>query len=264
MNGASSMNLQQIQTKISSMEIDVLKAVHQRTLEKYTAGPSVEQARTFFLLLPFFDGKQWSGKIEAAAKTVSIVYAALHAHDQVKEDAPVTKKQQLTVLAGDFYSGIYYHMLTGMKNIPLIQRLATAIVQVSEKKASFYEETVQSLTEIDDTIEVIESELLTAFYDFYGYDEYTPLAKLMLNYLRYSEELECLQREGQSHVQRLLKKALQSDLHMESWLLEKLDDLHDQIVKCVNGYAFDYELKHFMLHQITPHQHRAEQLTREG
>lgn len=258
------MNLQQIESKISSMELDVLKAVRQRTLEKYTAGPAVERARMFFLLLPFFDGKQWSGKIEASAKTVSIVYAALHAHDQVKEDAPVTKKQQLTVLAGDFYSGIYYHMLTNLKNIPLIQRIATAIVQVSEEKASFYEDTVRSTAEIDETIEVIESELLTAFYDFYGYDEYTPLAKLTLNYLRYSEELECLQREGHSHVLRLLKETLQYDLHTESWLLEKLDSLHDQIVKCVNGYAFDYELKHFMLQQITPHQHRAEQLTREG
>ncbi|TWT28310.1 heptaprenyl diphosphate synthase component 1 [Planomicrobium sp. CPCC 101110] len=258
------MNLQQIQSKITSMEIDVLKAVQQRTLEKYTAGPSVEQARLFFLLLPFFDGKQWSGKIEASAKTVSIVYAALHAHDQVKEDAPVTKKQQLTVLAGDFYSGIYYHMLTNLKNIPLIQRIATAIVQVSERKASFYEEAVRSIVDIDETVEVIETELLTAFYDFYGYDEYTPLAKLTLNYLRYAEELECLQRDGQTHVLRLLKQSLRHELHTENWLLEKLDHLHSQIVKCVNGYAFDYELKHFVLHQITPHQHRAEQLTREG
>jgi heptaprenyl diphosphate synthase len=155
-------------------------------------------------------------------------------------------------------------MLTTMKNIPLIQKIATAIVHVSEKKASFYEDAVQSLSDIDETIEVIETELLTTFYDFYGYDEYTPLAKLTLNYLRYSEELECLQREGHTHVLRLLKQSLQHDLHTESWLLDKLDALHVQIEKCVNGYAFDYELKHFLLHQITPHQHRAEQLTREG
>ncbi|MGI2327068.1 heptaprenyl diphosphate synthase component 1 [Planococcus sp. YIM B11945] len=258
------MNLQQIHSKITSMEIDVLKAVQQRTLEQYTAGPSVEQARLFFLLLPFFDGKQWSGKIEASAKTVSIVYAALHAHDQVKEDAPVTKKQQLTVLAGDFYSGIYYQMLTNSKNIPLIQKLATAIVHVSEKKATFYETSVHTLKSIDDAVEVIESELLTTFYDFYGFDEYTPLAKMALNYLRYAQELECLQRDGQTHVLRLLKQSLQNPLHTEEWLLDKLDDLHIQMEKCVNGYSFDYELKHFMLHQITPPQHKAEQLTREG
>src|SRR5690606_30006102 len=128
MNGASSMNEQQIHSKITLLEIDVLKAVKQRTLEKFTEGPSVERARLFFLLLPFFDKKDWSVEIEASAKTVSIVYAALHAHDRVIEDSLATKKQQLTVLAGDFYSGIYYQMLANRENVTLIQRLAKAII----------------------------------------------------------------------------------------------------------------------------------------
>lgn len=258
------MNEQLIHSKITSMEIDVLRAVKQRTLEKFTEGPSVERARLFFLLLPFFDEKQWSGEIEATAKTVSIVYAALHAHDQVKENALATKKQQLTVLAGDFYSGIYYQMLANLNNITMIQRLATAIIKVSEKKASFHDGIVRSSEEIDHSVQQIESELLITFYKFYGYEKYAPLATLMLSYIRYAEELEYLKSGSQSRIIRLLNQTLQHPLHTERWLLEKLDLLHDQISNTINSYNFNYELKNFMLHQITPHQHRAEQLTREG
>jgi heptaprenyl diphosphate synthase len=264
MNGASRMNEQLIHSKITSMEIDVLRAVKQRTLEKFTEGPSVERARLFFLLLPYFDEKHWSGEIEASAKTVSIVYAALHAHDQVKENASATKKQQLTVLAGDFYSGIYYQMLANLNNITMIQRLATAIIKVSEKKASFYDGLDRTTAELDRSVQQIETELLATFYNFYGFEKYTPLATLMLSYIRYKDELECLQGGSETRIIRALNKALQHPLHTERWLLEKLDILHDQISLTINSYNFNYDLKNFMLHQITPHQHRAEQLTREG
>lgn len=258
------MNEQQIHSKITSVEIDVLKAVKQRTLEKFTEGPSVERERLFFLLLPFFDQNHWSADMEESAKTVSIVYAALHAHDQVKQDILATKKQQLTVLAGDFYSGIYYQMLANANNIAMIQRLATAIIKVSEKKASFYDGKIYSIEEIEQSIYQIETELLSSFYYFYGYEKYLPLAGLMLTYIRYSNELECLQGGGQSLVIRMLNQTLRHPLNTERWLMEKLDGLYDEVLWVVDKHPFNFETKKFMLHQITPHQHRAEQLTREG
>ncbi|HSP22189.1 MAG TPA: heptaprenyl diphosphate synthase component 1 [Planococcus sp. (in: firmicutes)] len=258
------MNEQQIHSKITSVETDVLKAVKQRTLEKFTDGPSVQRARLFFLILPFFDNKMWSADIERAAKTVSIVHAALQAHDLVEDDVLADKKQQLTVLAGDLYSGIYYKMLAENNNIAMIQRLATAIVKVSEKKASFYTSEILSMDEIDEAVKQIETELLFSFYNFYGYQEYSPLAVLMLTYNRYTSELDCLQKGGQSLALRMMNQTLRHPLQTERWLLDKLDSLHEEILQAIGTYNFNYEIKNFMLHQITPHQHRAEQLTREG
>lgn len=264
MNGASSMKGHQIQSKIISMEIEVLKAVRQRTLDQFTEGPSVKESRLFFLLLPFFSGKNWSPDIEASANTVSIVYAALHAHDQIKEDAPIIKEQQLTVLAGDLYSGIYYQMLVNTKNIELVQRLATAIIKVSESKTSFFEKNYRTVEEIEQAITVIETELLMSFYTFYGYTEYGPLAKNALLYIRYTEELNRLQSKHYTHLLRELNTNLVHENYTKYWLMEKLDSLHEQILASIADCALDYELAQFLLHQITPHQHRAEQLTREG
>lgn len=258
------MKRHQIQSKIISMEVEVLNAVRQRTLEQFTEGPSVKESRLFFLLLPFFDGKKWSAEIEASAKTVSIVYAALNAHDQVREDAPIIKEQQLTVLAGDLYSGIYYQMLVNSKNIAMVQQLASAIIQVSEKKTSFFEEAIRPVEELEEAITVIETELLLSFYRFYNFSEYTSLAKQALLYLRYTDELKQLQSKKYTHFLHELNANLVHEIYTEHWLLEKLDSLYGQILASIDDCSLNYELAEFLLHQITPHQHRAEQLTREG
>ncbi|XKE93411.1 heptaprenyl diphosphate synthase component 1 [Metaplanococcus flavidus] len=258
------MNDLQIHSKITSMEIDVLQALHQRTLEKYTAGPSIERARLFFLLLPFFDGKQWSNDIEDSAKTVAIVYAALHAHDQVEEDSPISKSQQLTVLAGDFYSGIYYQMLSNTNNIKLIQLLASGIIGVSEKKASLYEKTIMPASGVEAAAEVIETELLNIFYNYYGFSQYRAISKPALEYIHFSNQLDAYRNGVETNILRKLNLALPLPLYSERWLLDKLDASHAELTKVLDSHSMDFGLKNFMLHQITPHQHLAEQLTREG
>ncbi len=254
----------QIQSKILSMEVEILNAVHQRTLDQFTEGPSVKECRLFFLLLPFFSGKTWSTEIESSAKTVAIVYAALHSHDQIREETPIVKEQQLTVLAGDLYSGIYYQMLVSTKNIAMVQQLATAIIRVSESKTSFFEQKSRTMDEIEKAIIVIETELLMSFYTFYGYSEYVQLAKQALLYLRYTEELERLESENYTHFIHEANTILLNKDYIKYWLMEKLTSLHEQIIMSITDCELDYELEQFLLHQITPHQHRAEQLTREG
>lgn len=258
------MNGQQIQSKIISMEIDVLKAVRQRTLDQLTEGPYVKEARLFFLLLPFFNGEQWSDKMETSARTVAIVYAALHAHDRVKEDMPISKEQQLTVLAGDFYSGIYYQLLAEGENIEMVQKLATAIIQVSEKKASFHELAIQQPQQVEETALVIETALLNAFYEENGFSHYKQLMEQSLLYIRYTEELEALRAGKFSYVLRLLNETLTHPTFIERWLTGRLETLGNDILESINDCELGFELKNILLHQIIPHRHSAEPLTREG
>lgn len=258
------MNGQQIQSKIISMEIDVLKAVRQRTLDQLTEGPFVKEARLFFLLLPFFNGEQWSDKMETSARTVAIVYAALHAHDRVKEEMPISKEQQLTVLAGDFYSGIYYQLLAEGKNIEMVQKLATAIIQVSEKKASFHELALQQPEQVEETATVIETALLNAFYVENGFGHYKQLMEQSLLYIRYTEELEALKKGEFSYLLKLLSGSLIHSTFIERWLVDRLEALGNEILQSINDCELDFELKNILLHQIIPHRHSAEPLTREG
>ncbi|MBT2582041.1 heptaprenyl diphosphate synthase component 1 [Planococcus sp. ISL-109] len=258
------MNGHQIQSKIISMEIDVLNAVRQRTLDQWTDGPFVKESRLFFLLLPYFNGEQWSAKMDTSANTVAIVYAALHAHDKVKEEMPISKEQQLTVLAGDLYSGIYYQMLAKLKNMEMVQKLAAAIIQVSEKKASFHEHRVQQPEEVEETVKVIETALLNSFYEVSEFGNYRELMECSLLYQRYTDELEALKTGQFSYVLSLLSETMVHSSLIEQWLMERLDALSEQILLAANDCQLDFEVKAILLDQIIPHQHSAEQLTREG
>lgn len=258
------MNGQQIQSKIISMEIDVLNAVRQRTLDQWTDGPFVKESRLFFLLLPFFNGEQWSAKMETSASTVAIVYAALHAHDTVKEEQPISKEQQLTVLAGDLYSGIYYQMLARIKNVELVQKLAAAIIQVSEKKASFHEHRIQQPDEVEETVKVIETALLNSFYEANEFQDYRELMECSLLYQRYTDELDALKTGKFSYVLSLLSATLIHSSLIEQWLIGRLEALSDQILSAAADCGLEFEVKATLLDQIIPHRHSAEQLTREG
>src|SRR5690606_27572055 len=115
-------------------------------------------------------------------------------------------------------------------NIAMVQHLASAIIQVSEKKTSFFEDGIRPIEEIEAAIAVIETELLMSFYTFYGYTEYAPLAEQALLYIRYTDELKRLQSKNYTLFLSELNANLVHEIYTEHWLLEKLDSLHGQIL----------------------------------
>ncbi|SIS37126.1 heptaprenyl diphosphate synthase component 1 [Salimicrobium flavidum] len=75
--------------------------------------------------------------------SVMFVQMALDTHDYVavdnrEQEVNEVRRRQLTVLAGDFYSGLYYHLLSLIDDLPFIQVLAKTIREVNEQKVRLY------------------------------------------------------------------------------------------------------------------------------
>lgn len=75
--------------------------------------------------------------------TTMLVQIALDTHDlvpikKVAETEQETLSKQLQVLSGDYYSGLYYFLLSEVGEIEFIQTLANAIREINELKMALY------------------------------------------------------------------------------------------------------------------------------
>src|SRR5699024_7921524 len=102
----------------------------------------------------------------------TLIQMALDTHDlipitneEIEDEVAVTTKQ-LTVLAGDYYSGLYYLLLSEIEDIPMISLLATTIKEVTEYKMKLYYGEMQSFNEYLATIKKVETLLITRVAQF--------------------------------------------------------------------------------------------------
>ncbi|MBS2969415.1 heptaprenyl diphosphate synthase component 1 [Metabacillus sp. KIGAM252] len=124
--------------------------------------------------------------------TAMLVQIALDTHDNVTTSVHVEKgqffKRQLTVLAGDYYSGLYYALLAEMNDVRMVRTLATAIKEINEHKIRLYEASDMDMEEAVKSMLVIETALCQHLSDHFGIDLWKAVSKKFLSYKRLSAE----------------------------------------------------------------------------
>ncbi|GAB0166739.1 heptaprenyl diphosphate synthase component 1 [Lysinibacillus sp. CTST325] len=204
------MNATYIQNSIAQLKTEIFMDVRHRTLQKYTGLPVLDENQLFYLLVPFINGEEWQQDEREAAITVGIVYAALAAHDHIKELDATSKEQQLTVLAGDFYSGRYYEILAMSGNVALIKNLSQGIVARCEHQIKVYEAEKRSIEQWFASITNIESGLISKFFELYSFSDYIPIVEKSLLILRLERELAAYQRGQVSLMSKVLEESARS------------------------------------------------------
>ncbi|NEW06082.1 heptaprenyl diphosphate synthase component 1 [Paenibacillus sp. SYP-B3998] len=112
-------------------------------IQIHTDLPDFPELRTR-LLFAFLNGNtKLSASSELLTLATSLVQLALDTHDMVAASNEVKEKRaarsrQLKVLAGDYFSSRFYHLLSQAGQIEMIKQLSSAICEVNRLKMNVY------------------------------------------------------------------------------------------------------------------------------
>lgn len=260
------MNAAIIEEQVSQLKNNILTQLHHRTLLQYTGKPAVEDDQLLYLLLPKLNGEQWSQQLNQAAIAVAMIYAALHEHDLIEEQDATSKSQQLTVLAGDYYSGMYYTILAAIPDIQLIRSLSEAVVKISESKTAIYEPIKRDLNEWFEVLEVIEAMATCQFMKRFDFDCYIEIVKQGLVLNRFKRELRQWQETHQKT--RFMKILEQQQEYIgksyEQILQYQISDLSSKLIRSIKSSPFLLDEVKTILLQYIESDIREHQTMREG
>ncbi len=146
---------QVISLNTSGMDIRYLKQhiedkIQHSFLERYINKPVINEDKLRLLVEIITNTKLPDYKKERYIVTTMLVQIALDTHDYVpsntdeNENKEIKLNKQLHVLAGDYYSGLYYFLLSEIDDFDFIHQLATAIKEINEQKMKLYYNEVSS------------------------------------------------------------------------------------------------------------------------
>jgi heptaprenyl diphosphate synthase len=181
-------------------------------------------------------------EIQHYALTIMLVQIALDTHENVSnntgsEDSHT--KRQITALAGDYYSGLYYYLLAERHNIALIRTLAEGIEEVNEEKIVLYQEEKKMVAVVVESVAIIESALLQKACDHFNVPLWKPFVAAAAALKRMEREYVMHQQGKETPVRSLFLRMLPSEELNEAYEsciknakteLRKLAEGHEKLI----------------------------------
>lgn len=156
----------------------IYKHISNPYVEQFVDVPVLAENRLALLYLCLREQGMSKDRIRTFCMTVALVQLGLDMHEGVKvtyeETLTAERNRQLTVLAGDYYSSCYYHLLAEAEEIEAIKVLSQAIEQVNEAKMKLYLAELESKLTWDDYMSLrktIDTALYVAIVNRYAADD---------------------------------------------------------------------------------------------
>ena len=200
-----------LQNKLDGTRELLLKKLSHPYLREHVESPFIDDDR--LLLLTSLLEQQEVNQERAKNYTVTtmLLQIALDTHEQVHNSQPGEedenhKRRQLTVLAGIYFSGLYYKLLADMDDIEMIKRLASGVKEVNEQKILLYQKEAEAIDKLMESVKLIESTLLGKVADHFDASDWFEFASNWLFVKRLLSEETKFIKSGSSLVFNALKK----------------------------------------------------------
>jgi heptaprenyl diphosphate synthase len=202
------MVLEQLQKRIEAVKERIEQAITHPYLCRYMKPRMIDEDRIVFSLSMLDAANVARQTAEDYVFTMMLIQIALDTHDEVDEHEAMHLRQ-LTVLAGDLYSGLYYQFLANKQELALIRFFSEAIKEINEQKIRLQRGNVDAIERFRG-LGIVESALIRKLAQYANAEDWGELAY-------YFFSLKRLMREGSTekavadyveHCKRKLKDLL--------------------------------------------------------
>ncbi|WP_246942204.1 heptaprenyl diphosphate synthase component 1 [Bacillus pinisoli] len=192
-----------INSKSSYMLDKINQYIHHSYLIKYLEPPTIDEDK-LFLLIAMCQDMDLDDTLEAYIISTMLVQIALDIHEEVSVEKKLQSiqqtEQQLKVLAGDYYSGLYYSLLSKVDAVTMIKSIATCIKRINEHKIRVYRQDPSYSDSITESLRIIESELFINMAETYQLTNWKTVISEVLLLKRINREKERYVKTGFSVI----------------------------------------------------------------
>ncbi|KXG11047.1 Heptaprenyl diphosphate synthase component 1 [Anoxybacillus sp. P3H1B] len=195
--------LEHIMKKIAVLKEQIGRFLHHPYLLQHISAHVIDEDRILLSLSMLESADLSFDEIDGYVVPMMLVQIALDTHDEVTNSLPQQqdrelKTRQLTVLAGDLYSGLYYDYLAKKNNLEMIHVFAQAIKEINEHKIRLYQKDITRIEALFHSVAVIESSLIYKIGEHISLPSWSKFAYYFLLLKRIAREKERLMKHGTS------------------------------------------------------------------
>ena len=148
------------------------KYVEYDMIQTHTDLPEFPDSRARLLFAFLANGRHSAQLSELYALVVSLVQLGLDTHDTIDDDREKRpeagmRERQLKVLAGDYFSSRFYHLLSQAGQIDMIRKISGAICEVNRVKLNLYMRMKQLKVTADEYIGMC-TDMKTGLFELFG------------------------------------------------------------------------------------------------
>lgn len=209
--GTRVIHLLDLQFKFNGIRELLLDILSHPYLLEFVESPYIDDDKILLLISLLEQSGVRQEQLENYTVTTMLLQIALDTHEHVQNSLAddgddIHKSRQLTVLAGIYFSGLYYKLLAEHDEIMMIKQLAEGVKEVNEHKISVYQKESDAIDKLMDSIKVIESTLLGKIADYFNAAEWHEFAANWLFVKRMISEEKKFLQTGRSLVFDAMKK----------------------------------------------------------
>ena len=195
--------------KVANLKEKIEKHIFHPYLRQFINPPSIDEDKLIILISIIEELELSPFEKDALVQAIMFMNVALDTHDDVSNtilDKNSLQIRQLTVLAGDYYSGLYYKYLSRIGDIQLIKRLSEGVKNINEHKVSIYHKDQDDLDSIMNSTKAIEFSLIEKLTSHFGVTYWNEITSNYLLIKRLMREVMEYKQTNSSVVLNAIKR----------------------------------------------------------